>query len=157
MLQSKQVAAKMPLPEATSAVHAVTCVGEYVTGAALPLNSVIEMTGIPAGHVPVDFKIVTDDLDSNGTPTIQFTAGVLSGRYGENDDARTIGTEFASASTTAQAGGVLANPKFNGLLLGSSDSDRGVGIKITAAAATLIAGAKVRFILTCIPADGLMA
>ena len=77
-------------------------------------------TGIPAGHVPVDFKIITDDLDSNGTPTVQFTAGVLSGRFGENDDARTIGTEFANASTTGQAGGVLANPKFNGDLTLSS-------------------------------------
>lgn len=154
MLQSKQVAGKFPLPEPTAGVHPVVCIGEYIVGATLPVNSVIEMTGIPAGTVPVDFKVVTDDLDSNGTPTIAFSAGVLSGLFGKNDDARTIGTEFASGATTMQSGGVYTSALKAGLSLAPSTGIRGVGIKITTAAATLVAGSKVRVYMTCHPDPG---
>lgn len=155
MLQSKQVAAKMPLPEPISGVHPVVCVGEYVVGSSLPVNSIIEMTGIPPGTFPVDVKVVGDDCDSNGTPTIAFSAGILSGLFGKNDDTRTIGTEFAAAGTTTlQAGGVFTSAVKAGLILAPTTGARGVGIKITAAAATLVAGSKIRMYVTCHPDPG---
>lgn len=151
MLQAKNVAARTPLPEPTGGVSPIVVVGEYITGATLPVNSVIEMGGIPADTVPVDVIIVGQDCDSNGTPLISFDAGVLSGLYGKNDDARTIGAEFASGSNILRTGGVLQNAVATGLLLAPSNVDRGFGIKITAAAATLVVGAKIRMAVTCMP------
>jgi hypothetical protein len=62
--------------------------------AALLLNDQLEMLILPAGHVPVDVIIDTDDLDSNASPTIGFDCGIMTGFPGDTVAARTIGTEF---------------------------------------------------------------
>ena len=77
MLQSKQVAARKPLPEPITAVNPVEVYGEYVVPAGgIPVNSIIEMVGIPAYTVPSGWKLVCDDLDSNGAPAITLTEAV---------------------------------------------------------------------------------
>lgn len=157
MFQSKQVAARKPLPEPTSAVHPVTVYGEFVVPAALPLNSIIEMVGIPAGTVPVSWKIVCDDCDSNGAPTMTISAGLLSGLYGTNDDTRTIGTSFMAANTVPQSAGIVSDTKPSPFLMTASDNDKGVGIQVTAAAATLIVGARIRMFMNCVSAESLLS
>lgn len=151
MLQAKQVATRDPLPEATGGVEPVVVMGEYITTSAFVLNAVVEMVGIPADTVPVDYVVVAQDCDSNGTPLITIDVGLLSGLYGKNDDARTIGAEFLSASQLLRAGGVAQNTLATGLLLAPSNVDRGIGLKVTAAAATLVVGAKIRMYVTCMP------
>lgn len=155
MLQSKQVAARKPLPEPTSAVHPVEVYGEILQPAGgFLLNQVIEMCGIPAGTVPTAYKIVCDDLDS--ATGITFTAGKMSGLYGSVDDARTIGTDFSGSSTIGQTGGIINTPKEAPLLYKQQDHDVGVGIKITAAPTTPIVGARVRMYITCVQGDQLL-
>lgn len=151
MLQAKQVASKLPLPEPISAVHPVVVIGEFLTPAALPVNTVIEMAGIPADTVPVDYVFVCEDSDSGGSPTLALDIGLLSGLYGKNDDTRTIGQQFAAGSTIARTGGVVQNTVAAGLLLAPNSADRGVGIKIATAAQTLVVGAKWRLYVTCMP------
>lgn len=151
MLQAKQVATRDPLPEATGGVEPVVVMGEYIVTSAFVLNAVVEMLGIPADTVPVDYILVAEDCDSNGTPLITVDVGLLSGLYGKNDDTRTVGAQFLSASTLLRTGGVSQNALAAGLLLAPSSVDRGVGLKVTAAAATLVVGAKIRMYMTCMP------
>lgn len=159
MYQSKQVAAKKPLPEPTSAVHPVVVYGEIVVPAGgFPLNSIIEMVGVPAGTVPVDWKVVCEDLDSNGAPAIAFSVGKISGLYGSNDDARTLTADFSAASNVGQAGGILSNALPTPMLsYVQAAADVGIGLKITTAAATPVVGAKIRMFLTCVSADTLLS
>ncbi len=152
MFQAKNVAAKAPLPEPTGGVSPVVVVGEFITtSASLALNAVIEMGGIPADTVPVDYIIAAEDCDSNGTPLVQIDAGILSGLYGKNDDARTIGQQFGATLNTLRNGGVHQNAVSAGLLLAPSNVDRGFGIKIVTAPATAVVGAKIRMFVTCLP------
>lgn len=155
MLQAKQVAARQSVPEPRDGVTPVVVVGEYVVGATLPINSIIEMGAIPAGTFITGYKLVCDDVDSGGSPAVTFRGGIISGRYGSNDDTRTIGTEMWSTDqTTMQAGGVVGDTKANALLQVPTTADRGFGIKITAAPATVVAGARIRMYVTCMPDPG---
>jgi hypothetical protein len=150
LLQSKQVAARLPLPEATSASHPVMVIGEFVVPAGLALNDVIEMGGIPAFHFPSGPPtFVFDDVDSNGTPLISFDAGIISGTYGLKDNARTCGTQFLTADTLARIGGAVQGLGRLGMTLVPTTADRGVGLRVSAAAATLVVGARIRMYLPC--------
>lgn len=155
MLQSKQVAARKPLPEPITAVNPVEVYGEYVVPAGgIPLNSIIEMVGIPAYTIPTGWKLVCDDLDSAGSPAITLTVGKLSGLFGANDDARTFTADWlATPSNVGQAGGIVSNSLAAPMLYVPSPSDVGIAIKVNAAAATPIVGARLRLFVTCIPAD----
>jgi hypothetical protein len=156
--QAKQVAAKKPLAEPTSAVHPVVLVGEFIVPAGLAVNDVIEMAGIPAYTVPCrQPQLMFDDCDSNGTPTIKFDCGIMTGRAGDgSDNTRTVGTEFLSADTTAQAGGMVQGNQKAGLALLATSGDRGVGLKVQTAAATLIVGARIRIYLECLADPSLL-
>lgn len=68
----------------------------YEVTTALVVNDVIEMVRLPKGATVVDIILVTDDLDSDGTPAITLDVG-----YGGNDD------YFLAASTIGQAGGIV--------------------------------------------------
>ena len=67
----------------------------YEVGTALIVNDIIEMVRVPKNATVVDVILVTDDLDSDGTPAITLDVG-----YGGNYD------YFIAASTVGQAGGV---------------------------------------------------
>lgn len=137
-----------------SAADSVVAVAEHVVVAgAFALNDVVEMLAIPAGHVPTSLKVVSDQIDSNGAPTLTLTFGVMTGEWLQatvgNDGvtARTVGTEFGNALTTVgRAASVVNLDTVTGLQLAASNVDRSLGIKVSAAAATLVAGAKIRLI-----------
>lgn len=149
LFKSKQIAAGRPAPSALNGSSAVVVVGEFLTVAGLTAADVIEMVAFPAGTVPVDVTVVTEDLDT-GTPAITFDVGLLSGSFGDTG-ARTCGAEFLSDSNIGQAGGMARANVAAGLLLGHSTSDRSLGIKIEAAAGTLATGKKIRMIATFAP------
>lgn len=149
--QATQVVNRVPVPSANAATDVIPIVGDFTVPAGLALNDVVEMVPLPAGYVPVDYVLACEDTDSNGTPLIALDIGVLSGVYGVKDDARTCGSEGAAADQVARAGGVTRMTKKDLALLAPSTSDRGFGVKVQAAAATLTAGAKWRMTLYCRP------
>lgn len=64
--------------------------------AALVINDTIDFFRIPKGARVNFVEMISDDLDSNGTPLITLNLGLKGG----------TGTEFFSASTLGQAGGL---------------------------------------------------
>lgn len=74
---------------------AIAVCASYAFASAPSLNDLVQMMTIPAGATMVDVILDSDDLDSNGTPTIKFDVG----------DATTANL-YIAASTVPQAGGV---------------------------------------------------
>ena len=148
--QSTQVAQKQPVISADG-FEPIAIVGDFTVPATLPQNDVIEMVILPAGYVPVDAILATDELDS-GTPAITLDMGLISGDAGKADDARTCGSEAFAASTVGQAGGIARPTKKDFSHIAPTSADRGYGLKVAAAAGTLVAGAKIRLTLLARPA-----
>lgn len=111
-------------------------------GVTLADGDIIDMGIIPAMSEIVDIVIDSDDLDSNGTPTIVFDAGVMTGNPGDTSG-RTCGAEFFSASTLAQAGGVARTSLKTAFRVARANTDKSVGVKFTTAAATQPATGKL--------------
>lgn len=152
--RSNQSNNRVSSPTADGAFAPIPVHAEFVVAAGqFLLNDVIEMIPFPAGTIPHSLKAWVQDLDSNGTPTVTLDFGILSGSYLDADTpARTCGTEFATASTVGQAGGVIDVASNLMLVLAPSLSDRAIGFRVAAAAATLTAGARIRMQGLFIPA-----
>ncbi len=113
--------------------------------AALALNDVIEMGPLPAGHVPVDFRLVPADIDTGAG--IQLTAGLLNAaKTGMSTDANADGSNLSgtwlSASTAGQAGGSgqAAAATTAPWRVKPLEVNRSLGILVAAAAAGFQAG-----------------
>lgn len=113
--------------------------GQYTLAATKPAqNDTIRMVVLPAGHVPVDLWVDSDDLDANaGAPAITFSVGIL-------DAAKTglaANTTMINASTAAQAGGIArADKKELARIAVDNVNDREIGILFPAAPATASGG-----------------
>ena len=151
LYQSKQVKAGVCAASADEANDLMVSTGEFVVPATLAVNDVSEFGAYPADAIALDLIVATQDLDSNATPTLVLDAGILSGDYAKADSSRTCGAEFIAASTVGQAGGVAHAAVAAGLLSAPSLSDRGFGLKVTTAAATLAVGARIRVTLMVAP------
>jgi hypothetical protein len=149
--QATQVVNRLPYPSANGAAQDVPVIGDFTVPAGLALNDVVEMCAIPPGYVPVDYILDCEDSDSNGTPLMSLDIGILSGTYGDasaaTGQARTCSNEGASADTIARTGGITRPAKVGWSRIAPTDTERGFGIKVAAAAATLTAGAKWRMTL----------
>jgi hypothetical protein len=100
----------------------------YTFGSAPSLNDLVQMMKIPAGATVIDMILDSDDLDSNGTPTMKFDVG----------DATTA-ARFIAASTVPQAGGVV----HTGVAAGTAyqySADTWINVKVNTAAATFQTG-----------------
>lgn len=156
--KSTQAANRMSAPSALEASCPVAVLGEHTTVAAqFAAADVVEMIPWPAGTIPIALVAHIPDLDSNGSPSLTLDVGVLSGQWlaNKNDDLttdRTCGTEFGNNLTTGQAGGTLVVTPDLLLGLAPANYDRSIGIKVEAAAATLVTGAKIRMAGTFVPA-----
>ena len=104
-------------------------------GVTLAVGDIIDFGLIPAFSTVTDLLIDSDDLDSNGSPTLAYDVGVLTGTPGDTTG-RTCGTEFFAATTASQAAGVTRLAKGTGFRIAPVGYDRSIGIKITTAAAT---------------------
>ncbi len=113
----------------------VAAVGEYEVPATLAQNDLVWLCHLPAGNAPVDFMLQADDLDNGGT-AITITVGVLNAA----GDGLVASTDFITASTVGQAGGVVRAANVFGLQLAASDTDRIIAAKIVTAATTPQAG-----------------
>lgn len=149
--QSVQIAQKLPSISADG-YEPIAIVGDYVTPASVIVNDVIEMCVLPAGYVPISVTVLTEDLDSDGTPAVTLDCGIVSGTPGVVDSARTCGNEAFAASTVGQAGGIAVAVKTDFGFLAPTDADRSIGLKIAAAADAAVTGAKIRMTVLARPA-----
>lgn len=115
--------------------------------AALAIGDIIELGILPAYNSVTDAILVSADLDTGGSPAIAFDVGVMSGDVGDKVSVRTCGAEIFAASNVGQAGGVARTTLASAFTIEPADKDRSIGVKITAAAATQAAGAKLRLLL----------
>lgn len=121
--------------------------GEYSVPNTLAANDIVKLAHLPAGHKPVDVILESGVLDSNGTPTITVSAGVVN----DAGDDLVAGTNFITTSGIAKTGGVARADTVAGLQLAASNTDRVIGVKITNVAATKAAG-KLRLKVLSVPA-----
>ena len=149
---SKNTVARIPALSPNAAGDIKSATGEFIVPTGLAVTDVIEFGILPGGCLPVDFTLVTEDLDTDGSPTVILSGGILSGTPGDVNNARTCGADFLSASNVGQAGGIARANVGTGFLATPSVSDRGFGVSLTTGAATLAVGAKMRATLFFQPA-----
>lgn len=147
LYQSKWATRQRNTPNSGCAGAEVAQLFEYTLSApALAASDIIELAVLPAGNVVTDAILVCDDLDTNATPTLSLSVGVMSGEVGDTG-ARTCGAELFSASTIGRTGGVERSSLASAFTLTPSDKDRSIGVLITAAPATQANGAKLRLLM----------
>lgn len=116
-------------------------------GVTLQVGDIIDLGLIPGTMTVTDVTLVSDDLDTGGSPALAFDVGVMSGTPGDTVTARTCGNEFFAASNVAQAGGVVRMSKAAGFRVAPVGYDTSIGLKITTAAATLATTGKLNVLL----------
>ncbi len=152
--QSRQVKMNRAPITASGANDPVPLVATFTLTAALTVNNIIEMIEMPLGYVPIDVKVVVDDLDAGAGAV--FKAGVITGNVGDTVFAnRTCGAEFMTGKTTMQTGGVVLADVITGYQLAPSTARRSLGLQITTAPATGTTTGTIKMIVMVRPAyDG---
>jgi hypothetical protein len=115
----------------------------YTIPAGVVVNDITEACAIPHGCYVTDATVFQDGLGAGCTVDV----GVLTGVYGKNDAARTMGNEIHAALAVATAG-ASAKPTKNLMAIAPAESAQGVGIKFLGANPT--AGKKLTLALTCV-------
>jgi hypothetical protein len=131
-----------PMPVAQGSE--IVSVPLVVDVAAAPVvNDIVIIGFLPEDHVPVDYIVTSDDMDTNGTPTLEFTLGVLNEDQDDIDTtARGGGAAWGTAINVAETGGFArATTKPCANTPPSSSDRKAIGIKWSTAAATFAAGA----------------
>lgn len=105
-----------------------------LVAADLDANDVGSVAVLPAGHQPVAIIYDSDDLDTNGTPTIAASVGPINA--GETD----LSSSWATGVTASQSGTSAQLTLTPAALRYSAATDTKIGVKFTAAAATKAAG-----------------
>ena len=121
-----------PIPVAV-ACEVVAHRAKFSVSAALALGDIIHMTFLPAGHVPVDVSLDSDDLGSTGDVSV----GILNADKTDIDTVASGGAAWITAGdVNAAAGGLRADAaglRALSRVAPDQDSDRAVGIKIAEA------------------------
>ncbi|SFV31347.1 hypothetical protein SAMN05216456_1312 [Devosia crocina] len=104
-----------------------------VTAAMLVANNIFEIAPLPAGCVPREFILDTDDLDT-GT-ALTFDVGLMSGEFGDRDQARTCDDIILDGTNVGQAGGVARPTLKSAYRIGQSTQNRSIGVKVATAPA----------------------
>lgn len=139
-IQSQYALGRLPTRIAAGA-EVVPLWYEIALSAAPLLNDTIEMGPLPAGHTPIDWVLDVADLDSNGTPTIAMSLGLLnSGKTDLSTAAADGGAVWTSGITSGQAGGFTRNASRVLFAVQPAETDRSIALKVTTAAATFQAG-----------------
>lgn len=126
------------MPEAQGA-EVVAVRMEYSLAAALILDDVIEMGFLPAGHVPVDCIIDSDDLDTNGSPAIDIEVGILNAAKDDIDATASGGAAWTGTDdSVAQAAVGLSRATGRAItrVVPDATDEQSVGIHVTTAPAT---------------------
>lgn len=119
-------------------------------GAGIAISDVVQLLDIPAAIEVVDWKFVTDDIDSNASPTVAFTLGVLNAGKTAIGGGATDAWTAAGAINAGQTGGqnVPAGATAANCFLAGRGTQRTLGLVATAAAATAaLAGKRATILL----------
>jgi len=138
ILQTDYAKGIRPMPVAQGA-EVIAVRMEYSLAAALAASDVIEFGFLPADHVPVDYLIDTDDLDSGATITTDF--GLLTSAGTAVSTATADGgAKWLSADTGLRSATNL-RPTANTITrVQPSSSNRKVGMVIAAGPSTATTG-----------------
>lgn len=153
-LVSKHVNGIRPITTSAAVGDDQAVVYEYAFTSAPALNDIVDLGILPANHTVSDMIIVSDDLDSNASPTIKFDVGIMSGTPGDAVSVRTCGTEFFAADASPQTGSISRMTQKSGFIVPAVGYDRSIGVKINTAAATFAAGSvrlRVNFVAALPP------
>jgi hypothetical protein len=104
------------------------------------VNDIVALCEVPAGVEIADWIIQSEDADSNGTPTLDFTLGSL------NAGLTDISTTYLAAVAVGKTGGVT-RATTTAHYTEANTAKRVIGIKWTTAAATFVAGKKGLLVL----------
>ena len=143
-LLSAQVASKAPVPSANGATGVIFVVGDYTLLGTEATNDELEMCALPAGYVPIDIIVDTEDLGTAVTADV----GIMSGTYGSTGT-RTCSAVFGSAKALGTAG-IYRMDVSGGGRIAPTTADRGIGFALTTVT-TPTAGAKVRMTVLARP------
>jgi hypothetical protein len=125
-----------PFPAFAGGIVAMRFSYDFVATPAL--NDILELAVIPAGSRVADMVLDCDDMDS-GTALL-FDVGIMSGKWQDPDNARTVGAEFFSGSNVGQAGTVARPTLKSAFRTVRTQSDRSIGVKIATAATGFVNG-----------------
>lgn len=137
---------------AGSGVVVATRFAQAVAAGEMTLNALDNIAILPAGCVPVGLIVDSDDLDTNGTPTIQWAFGVSNAAVNSNGQQGVTPTDISTATadggaawatgvTTSQA--AVGQAQFYSKAMSRVEPvayDRYIVAKSTTAAATGAAG-----------------
>lgn len=126
-----------PPTTASQAGLQIASVGETptLTGADLASGDLLKLCKLPGRHLPLDFILEAESLDSGAGVTI--SVGVLNA----DETDLVAGTEFIVDSTVAQGGGIARAAQLAGMGLSESNDERIIAAKITTAPGTPVDGA----------------
>lgn len=134
-LKTARITNNQPAPTADqNGVIAVRA--EYSLLAALVINDTIDFAKIPAGHVPVDVILDSDDIDSGAGAIFQVGLRTADGTTDDPD-------AFIKDSTVGQAGGVARANVATAFRIGSHTADRNVYLTVSTAPATSATSGKI--------------
>lgn len=162
--QSKRVAARAALTETSRAGEVISVISEFLVPAtALGVGDIIEFSGVPAYHVLDSVTVLGNQVDSNGSPTLTYDLDFLTGYPGDlaglQAATRTMAATLnpGAAGVPLRAGGALSSTVVALATQVASSSDRNLGLKVTAVAATQVVGARIRVRATYIADPGLLS
>ncbi|MDH4483047.1 MAG: hypothetical protein QE279_10135 [Rhodoferax sp.] len=140
------------LPDASQVETVSVDINWPDAGAGIAVNDVVQLCDIPAGFEVVFWKLVSEDIDSNASPTVAFSFGVLNAGKTAIGGGAADNWSGAGGITVGQAGGAVAANTVgaNGVNCLSSGraATRSLGLVATAATATAaLAGKRATLLL----------
>lgn len=129
-----------PIPTSDDEVIATRFALTLATGD-LALNTIGAIGVLPPGHLPVALLFDADDLDSNGTPTVAMSIGLLDAAGTALSTATADGgAVWGAGITVGQAGGQVQVLSKALSRVTATQTDRYMGILVSTAAATAVSG-----------------
>ena len=104
------------------------------------VGDILALCKVPADVQIADWTVETEDADSDGAPTLEFTLGSL------NAGLTDIATTYAATVAVGETGG-LSRAATSVAFAESSAAERSIGLKWTTAAATYVTGKKGLLVL----------
>jgi hypothetical protein len=144
------ITGRKPIVSPSGAEVCAVRFAQAVAAGEMALNALDNIGILPAGCVPVAVLVDSDDLDTNGTPTIQWAFGVSNAAVTNNVQGQTPtdistatadgGAAWATGVTISQAGGQVDAVSKALSRVQAVNYDRYIVAKATTAAATGAAG-----------------
>lgn len=130
-----------PVINASSAAVETVHRCNFTVSAALELDDLIKMINIPHNHIVTGCSLISEDLDTDGTPAIVLAVGFL------NTAGNDIEDNMITDSTIGQAGGVEYMNDGAAYFAGVNSTERTVTIKVTTGPATGATGVKIGLVV----------